>query len=239
MMAPAAPVMTMVYMPPTGYLMPQPICIPPPTYVMPQPDVFDSNLVWQGTYQQDGENHHMTWFKFMAAPGQVLRGKGTDDIGEFVLQGYVEPNCKAHFEKQYLGKHTVLYEGDLIGERITGRWNVQGLSDTFEMTRCDKRWAGVYMQDGNEVEMIFNHLNIWNNRINGRGKDEVGEFEINGEFKSNGQVTFTKQYIGQHSVLYEGQYDGNRIISGQWKVPSHNLCDAFEISKGYDPNWDL
>ena len=49
MMAPAAPVM-MVYMPPTGYLMPQPICIPPPTYVMPQPDVFDSNLVWQGTY---------------------------------------------------------------------------------------------------------------------------------------------------------------------------------------------
>jgi len=64
------------------------------------------------------------------------------------------------------------------------------------MTRCDKRWAGVYMQDGNETEMIFTHMNIWNNRINGRGSDDVGEFEINGEFKSNGEVNFTKQYIG-------------------------------------------
>lgn len=87
----------------------------------------------------------MTWTKFTAAPGQVLRGKGHDDIGEFILQGYVEPNGTAHFEKQYLGKHTVLYEGQLEGERITGEWSVQGISDTFEMTRADKRWAGVYM----------------------------------------------------------------------------------------------
>ena len=72
MMAPAAPVMTMatvVYIPPTGYLMPMPVCVPPPTYVMPPPDVFDSNLVWQGTYTQDGEYHHMEWTKFTAAPG--------------------------------------------------------------------------------------------------------------------------------------------------------------------------
>lgn len=181
----------------------------------------------------------MTWMKFEAAPGQVLRGKGRDDIGEFCLQGYVEPNGKAHFEKQYLGKHTVLYEGQLNGERITGRWEVQGTSDTFEMTRVDKRWAGVYMQNGEETEMIFDHMNIWMNKIQGRGRDEVGEFEINGTFENNGRVNFTKQYIGQHAVQYEGQYDGNRIISGQWKIPSYNMCDAFEISKGYDPEWDL
>ena len=180
----------------------------------------------------------MTWCKFMAAPGQVLRGKGRDDIGEFILQGYVEPNGMAHFEKQYLGKHTVLYDGHLTADRITGRWNVAGLSDTFEMTRANKRWAGVYMQDGNEVEMIFDHMNIWNNQIQGRGRDEVGEFEINGDFRPNGQVNFIKQYIGQHNVHYEGQYDGVRIISGQWKIPAYNMCDAFEISKGYDPNWD-
>jgi hypothetical protein len=39
------------------------------------------------------------------------------------------------------------------------------MSDDFEMTRADKRWAGVYMQDGEEHDVIFNHLNIWNNRI--------------------------------------------------------------------------
>ena len=134
-----------VYVPPTGYMMPQPMCIPPNTYQMPPADVFDSNLVWQGTYTQDGELHHMTWTKFTAAPGQVLRGKGNDDIGEFILQGYVEPNGAAHFEKQYLGQHTVLYDGHLQGERITGRWTLQDFSDEFEMTRVDKRWAGVYM----------------------------------------------------------------------------------------------
>ena len=113
------------------------------------------------------------------------------------------------------------------------------MSDTFEMTRVDKRWAGIYMQEGAETEMIFDHMNIFNNRIEGRGSDEVGEFTINGDFKPNGQVNFVKQYIGQHSVQYAGQYDGNRIISGQWSIPSYNMSDAFELSKGYDPNWDL
>lgn len=86
--------------------------------------------------------------------------------------------------------------------------------------------------------MIFDNMNIWNNRIHGNGSDEVGEFTIDGTFSPSGDVNFVKQYIGQHAVQYSGKYDGNRIISGQWKIPSHNLCDAFEISKGYDPNWD-
>jgi hypothetical protein len=52
------------------------------------------------------------------------------------------------------------------------------------------------MQDDNEVKMTFQHMNIWNNRIEGHGRDEVGEFKINGDFKSNDQVQFVKQYIG-------------------------------------------
>jgi hypothetical protein len=60
------------------------------------------------------------------------------------------------------------------------------------MTRADKRWAGVYMQDGQETDMIFDHMNIWNNRINGRGRDEVGDFEINGDFHPSGKVNFVK-----------------------------------------------
>lgn len=54
----------------------------------------------------------MTWLKFTATPGQVLRGKGHDDMGEFILQGYVEANGMAHFEKQYLYKQpAVIYHG--------------------------------------------------------------------------------------------------------------------------------
>ena len=53
----------------------------------------------------------MTWMSFQARPGKVVRGKGNDDIGEFILQGLVEFNGLAHFEKQYLGKHLVMYDG--------------------------------------------------------------------------------------------------------------------------------
>lgn len=79
------------YGPPTGYVMPQPQCIPPNTYQMPaDPNVYDNNVVWSGIYEQDGEDHEMAWTNFSAAPGQVLRGKGRDDNGHFILQGYVE-----------------------------------------------------------------------------------------------------------------------------------------------------
>lgn len=78
------------------------------------------------------------------------------------------------------------------------------MSDEFEMTRADKRWSGVYMQDGEESEMIFDNMNIWNNRITGHGTDPVGEFDINGDFNPDGSVNFVKQYIGQHNVHYSG-----------------------------------
>ncbi len=52
--------------------------------------------------------------------------------------------------------------------------------------------------------MIIDHLNIFNNQVKGNGRDFVGEFTIKGDWFSNGEVAFVKQYIGQHKVLYEG-----------------------------------
>lgn len=122
---------------------------------------------------------------------------------------------------------------------MRGTWNLEGLSGSFEMSRADKRWSGVYTQEDMGVEMAFDHMNIWNNLIEGRGADEVGEFTISGDQKPDGQVNFVKQYIGQHSVQYEGQLVNNKIISGQWKIPSKNSSGTFEIYKVYDSYWDL
>ena len=107
-MMPPPPVV-MAYVSPTGYLPPAPQFMPPPTYPVPQPDVFISNAVWVGFYNQDGQDHPVTFKNFQARPNEVVRGKGKDDIGEFILQGYVEGNGVIRFEKQYLGKHTVHY----------------------------------------------------------------------------------------------------------------------------------
>ncbi len=54
-------------------------------------------------------------------------------------------------------------------------------------------------------------------KIRGSGTDAVGEYEIKGKkVKDDGFVKFTKKYIGQHEVKYEGQIQGNEIV-GHWK----------------------
>ena len=230
---------TIAYMPIAGYQMPQQAYIPPQGYNIPKPDQFQSNSVWQGYYEQDGEQHPMTWMSFQARAGEVVRGKGHDDIGEFVLQGWVEGNGLAHFEKQYLGKHLVMYDGQINGKEIDGTWALEELRGSFHMSRANKTWRGQYHDENGEHEMVIDHLNIFNNQVKGNGRDDVGEFTINGDWSPNGQVAFVKQYIGQHNVHYEGTYDGVRV-QGQWKIPQFNMFDAFMIEKTYpyDQGWD-
>jgi len=55
---------SIMYIPMMGYQMPNPACVPPPNYFVPKPDQFQSNAVWQGYYEQDGERHDMTWMSF-------------------------------------------------------------------------------------------------------------------------------------------------------------------------------
>lgn len=145
MMMPQPMMMTTIaYIPIAGYAMPQPACVPPQGYPIPKPDQFVSNAVWQGYYEQDGQQHDMTWLSFQAKPGEIVRGKGHDDIGEFVLQGWVEAGGLAHFEKQYLGKHLVMYDGQLNGKEISGTWALEEYRGSFFMSRANKTWRGQY-----------------------------------------------------------------------------------------------
>jgi hypothetical protein len=54
--------------------------------------------------------------------------------------------------------------------------------------------------------------------ISGDGFDDIGPFTIDGvfEFGSN-KASWTKSYIGRHSVEYSGLYDG-RSICGNWTL---------------------
>ena len=51
--------------------------------------------------------------------------------------------------------------------------------------------------------------------MTGTGSDEVGKFEILGTCDPQGNVIFTKQYIGKHSVAYSGKLIGSNI-NGNW-----------------------
>jgi len=68
-----------------------------------------------------------------------------------------------------------------------------------------------YSQKGIHHASKISYLDIYlNGKINAKGKDDQGEFEINGEFK-NGYVTFDKHYFGKHIVYYIGKFHRNKL----------------------------
>ena len=54
--------------------------------------------------------------------------------------------------------------------------------------------------------------------IRGSGTDVIGPFTFSGTLSQDGRVTMLKQYLGQHSVDYVGVYDGEGVMSGQWRI---------------------
>lgn len=64
-------------------------------------------------------------------------------------------------------------------------------------------------------------LRFDNGIVSGGGKDIIGMFVIKGDY-SAGEITFVKQYIGRHKVVYTGQYDGEGSIHGTWVIPGNN-----------------
>jgi hypothetical protein len=52
--------------------------------------------------------------------------------------------------------------------------------------------------------------------VAGSGADIVGRFTLDGEIAPGGEVSIRKTYLGKHVVHYEGQYDGEGRMWGQW-----------------------
>jgi hypothetical protein len=61
-------------------------------------------------------------------------------------------------------------------------------------------------------------LEFQDGEIRGQGDDIVGPFTFQGHLAPNGRVLLNKYYRYQHRVLYEGQYDGEGTIFGQWSI---------------------
>ena len=75
-------------------------------------------------------------------------------------------------------------------------------------------------------------------KISGSGWDIIGPFKFSGECGPSGAVALVKQYLGQHAVLYEGWYDGEGTISGQWiirvDIAAMNPGEHFPFVDGQD-----
>ena len=100
----------------------------------------------------------------------------------------------------------------------TSRANTQAATMSCE-TDMPHRWTGYWEQEGmGRQPMEDMALRFDNGKIHGQGRDIIGRFTFAGRMEPDGRVLLSKQYVGQHSVLYQGQYDGEGTILGQWSI---------------------
>jgi hypothetical protein len=84
-------------------------------------------------------------------------------------------------------------------------------------------WTGFFLQPSlpgkhwMELRLIFR-----NGIMEGEGRDRVGEFRFKGRYQvSDGKCWWTKTYIKQHSIAYQG-YNEGKGIWGTWEYsPTH------------------
>jgi hypothetical protein len=80
-------------------------------------------------------------------------------------------------------------------------------------------WRGFWKQVfWGQQEMHDLQLHFHDGLVEGEGHDIIGAFVFTGEYDTFGSVSLVKQYLGKHSVHYNGSYDGEGTIFGTWHI---------------------
>jgi len=82
-------------------------------------------------------------------------------------------------------------------------------------------WTGFFLQPTRpgrhwmELELTFRE-----GHVRGDGRDSVGSFRLTGRYDvSDGKCRWTKTYLGEHSLSYQG-YNEGKGIWGTWEMTS-------------------
>ncbi|KAL5480085.1 hypothetical protein EMCRGX_G023707 [Ephydatia muelleri] len=96
----------------------------------------ESKRRWKGFYLYGGEKGEMTFKSLKFTQGKIT-GEGEDVVGQFTINGDIQPSGELQFVKQYVGQHSVLYKGLRTYDIIRGNWSIPecGSGDSFELTR--------------------------------------------------------------------------------------------------------
>lgn len=79
-------------------------------------------------------------------------------------------------------------------------------------------WRGFWDQTAYGRQTMRDlELNFSSGRVQGTGVDIVGPFSFVGTYDSDGTVNLIKRYP-YHAVRYEGRYDGEGTIYGEWSI---------------------
>lgn len=81
-------------------------------------------------------------------------------------------------------------------------------------------WEGFFLmsQTGTKRHMMELKLTFAEGKMNGEGRDFVGEFLMTGRYEvETGRCAWAKKYVGKHDVSYDGFNEGKGIF-GRWEI---------------------
>lgn len=95
-------------------------------------------------------------------------------------------------------------------------------------------WSGFYIEQHRpERGWMHLYLSFEQGRIKGEGTDYVGPWVAAGTYdESTGRCRWTKQYVGQHQVSYEGRCTENGI-QGSWTIFSSGPFHIWPKTHGH------
>ncbi len=83
-------------------------------------------------------------------------------------------------------------------------------------------WTGFYNYSPRDKHRMDLDLTFAAGKMSGDGKDDVGHFRIGSSYDATSlECSWTKTYVGAHSVLYRGFREGKGIW-GTWEITLQN-----------------
>lgn len=113
-------------------------------------------------------------------------------------------------------------------------FNINEIEDslnTFEtlievpQVECSGKWY-----QGDNIGEMFIKMSLSEGVLTGNGVDSIGEYKIHGYLAGN-YISFNKQYIGKHSLLYFGKFDSeSKKWQGEWIIVKSGTTGRFELN---------
>lgn len=198
-------------------------------------------VAWEGWYEQKGGQYPMKIDNLIVNPTGVMTGNGSDKIGAFTINGFMSQNGTFSFTKQYIGKHSVNYNGSVGSGTLQGNWTLQQHTGTFCIKMPVEEWQGVFVVNGAQFPLKMS-VNVDPHGVFGFGRDQEGVYVIKGLYaQATNTLEMTKSYIGAYEVKFQGtMYNTGQklIVRGQWALTNGQFGD-FEMSNPLPPQVQL
>lgn len=89
---------------------------------------------WNGFYVENRRSRRGWMHLYMSFENGQINAEGTDYVGPWIATGsYDLDQRRCLWEKQYLGKHRVVYSGEITQNGIMGNWEILFTNGPFHI----------------------------------------------------------------------------------------------------------